>query len=190
MPKLTLEQLAETAEFQCCTAKEKLCIATFISNNYDQINAIRTAYPCANDHVALLMSYAVFGRFKVQMAVAAHFNDDPQQAFLHRLVRDIAKGKIDPVKLRAYTLYAEVKGWKTSPLLEAIKIAKEIGLPILADKTVDTRNLKKQIDMAIGRGTRKRADGTIYVVGAGKRGRPKVIKESDKFDLSDFESDK
>jgi hypothetical protein len=105
------EELSRTPEFATLTKKQQLFMCTYISNGYNEISAIRTAYNCKNDNSAKVMSYPLLRNFNICLVLSIHFGSDQREAFLARLQRDIAKGNISDSLLRAYTLYAEVRGW-------------------------------------------------------------------------------
>ena len=144
------EEVAETPEFKRLTAKQKMFVVTYIENGYDPIHATRTAYLCKSDKNAHIMSYALLRNFHVIMCLAYHFGDDPEKTFLDSLARDIHKGTIDDNLLKAYLLYAEVKGWKKSAVVRAYELAKEMGYGPAQRKKGDPgiSNLKTNIKNA------------------------------------------
>jgi len=172
--RMPLEELARTIEFGALNRKQKLAVATYISNGYDIVNAIRTAYPCKNDEIASIMQHRFFASPSVALTLCRHFGTDPKEDFLTRLVKAIIKGKISPEQIKLYELYANVHKWVSSPLLEAAKIAQEIGYsPLRRNKDgsnrLDSGNVKRSIVAAIKKS---------------KKASPK--KGDFAFDLSDF----
>jgi hypothetical protein len=125
--RMGLDELSKTQEFASLTSKQKMAVATYISNGYDIIHAIRTAYRCKNDHIAQIMSYRFLRSFGVAMTLSRHFGSDPLDTFLAQLARDIIKGRITDTQIKAYTLYAECQGWKKSAYVRAYELAKEMG---------------------------------------------------------------
>ena len=112
MPKVPPEELAKTPEFQRLTQKQKLFVYTYCSNDYDLVNAVRTAYLCKNDEVARIMSYRLLSAINVAMCLSVHFGDTPIEGFLNVLERCIRSGKITSTQIKAFQLYAELQGWR------------------------------------------------------------------------------
>jgi hypothetical protein len=156
--RMPLDDLSKTIEFGSLTKKQKLAVATYISNGYDIVNAIRTAYPCKNDEIASIMQHRFFASPSVVLTLCRHFGTDPKEAFLTRLVKDIIKGKISPEQIRLYEIYANANHWLSSPLLEAAKLAQSLGYKSTrTDKDttrVDHGNLKRVITTAIRKGAK------------------------------------
>ena len=117
MEALPIELLTQTAEFAVLTDQQKLFVATYVSSNYDRLLATRTAYKCKNDHTAGIMSYAVLKNPRIVSCLARHSGKDDKEVFLDSLRNSIALGRIDPVKLRAWELYAKVKGWAVEDII-------------------------------------------------------------------------
>jgi PleD family two-component response regulator len=129
---LTLKELTKTPEWRMLTRKQQMFVATYVQNAldnqaFDPVTAIRTAYKCKNDRSALVMSYRVMSAFNVSMCLSRCFENDPQQSFLAMLCRQITKGTITAQQIQAYKLYANIQGWTTSPVLQALDKAKEMG---------------------------------------------------------------
>lgn len=122
----TLQELSETSEFHNLTDKQKMFVSTFISNGYNKIHAIRTAYQCKNDLSAKVMSYSVMNTFAVTMVLAIHFGDEPVDTFLKHIARSIRKGRIKPEQLALYKLYAEVSGWRHGTVQNALALAERL----------------------------------------------------------------
>jgi len=112
---LSLEQLHATPEFQELTAAEKLFIDTYVSNGYNAIHAVRTAYNCKNDGVAQRMSYRLLGHLRIIMVLARHREEVPKETFLGLLRRASLKKGITKDQLAAFRLYAEANGWLKPP---------------------------------------------------------------------------
>jgi hypothetical protein len=112
---LTLDQLHATPEFQELTACEKLFIDTYVSNGFDQVHAIRTAYQCKNDGVANRMSYRLLGHIRIVMVLARYREELPKETFLGLLRRASLKKGITKDQLAAFRLYAEANGWIKAP---------------------------------------------------------------------------
>jgi hypothetical protein len=177
------EALSQTAEFAMLTPKEKLFVCTYISNDYNVVHAIRTAYKCKNDKNAEIMSYPLLRRPQITTVLMIHFGDwDPEQqpdasvdAFTKRLARDIIRGRIDETELKALRLLAEIKGWYKSPTVKALEVAQELGYsfdtnrsaePRKQEPKVDMRNLKKAVDIVLKNkrktGRPKKADANYF----------------------------
>lgn len=188
--RLGWEELSQTPEFALLTPKEQLFIATYISNGYNVVHAIRTAYDCSTDKNAKIMSYPLMRRPQITTVLMIHFGDwnsddhidASVDAFTKRLARDIIRGKIDETQLKAMRLLAEVNGWWKSPTVKALEVAQELGYsfdtnrsnpPRKQEPKVDMRNLKKAVDTVL---KNKR-----------RRGRPSKADQANAFDLSDFE---
>jgi len=116
---LTLEELRITPEFQQLTEREKLFVATYISNGYDQTHAVRTAYDCKDDGVASRMSYRLLAHLRIVMVLARYREEVPKETFLHLLRRAGLKNGITREQLSAFRLYAEVNGWIKAPKQKA-----------------------------------------------------------------------
>jgi hypothetical protein len=152
--RVPLDELAQTPEFLVLTKKQKLFIATYIMNGYDAVNAIRTAYDCKDDSIAAIMQHRLFNTFSISMAMSRHFGSDPKKVFMVRLIKTMTKGIINNNQIRAYELYARLNGWDDSPLLQAAKIAKELGSNCVTRKgqkgeKVDPTNTKATIKKVI-----------------------------------------
>lgn len=169
--RMSWEELAKTIEFQHLTQKQKLAVATYITNGYDIVNAIRTAYLCKDDHVASIMQHRFFRSPTVAIVLSRHFGTSPKQAFMIRLVKSIIKGDLTPTQIRAYELYASMNGWHSSPLLEAAKVAEKMGHKVTRKRedgstTIDQGNVKRNIESAL---------------------KKKGVVEEEEFDLSGYE---
>lgn len=174
---MDLDELSTTHEFASLTKKQKMAVATYISNGYDIVNAMRTAYVCKSDEVAKIMSYRFLRAFNVAMTLSLHFGESPQDTYLSQLARDIMKRKISDTQLKAYTLYAEIKGWKKPAIVRAYELAKELGYGPNAKSARESKrdpgtdHIKSRLMTAIREGKKREAE-----------------KEANPFDLSDFES--
>jgi hypothetical protein len=189
----SLEEMSKTPAFLSLTTRQKLCFATYISNGYDIINAVRTAYACKDDKTAKIMSYRFFRCFNIVMALSLHFGDTPQEKFLTLLTRDLVKSKLDKEKVKAYSLYAQVMGWKKTSLVRAMELAKEIGIRPSPTRVPDeTRsNLKQKIAGAIRKRKKEEAkaewDLSKYEAKKAKLGYDVSKFEKNEYDLGKFE---
>lgn len=164
--KLDWEELSKTREWALLNDKQRLFVATYISNGYNPVNAVRTAYKCKSDMTANIMSYRLLKSFNVIMCLSRHYGDDPKETFLNTLAKEICRGKLDQTHLRAYQLYAEIQGWYETALVKSYKMAQEMGYgktvtqhiadaeKLLNPPTKD--QLKASVDKLIKRGKKKR----------------------------------
>lgn len=131
---LTLDQLHETPEFAELTSAEKLFIDTYVSNGFNPIHAVRTAYQCKNDGVAQRMSYRLLGHLRIVMVLARHREELPKETFLGLLRRASLKKGITKDQLAAFRLYAEANGWIKTPKREAKEAEiPEAETPVVSD---------------------------------------------------------
>lgn len=112
---LSLDELKETAEFIECTDRERMFVATYISNGHDGVHAVRTAYNCKNDDSAKKMAYRLMAHIRIIMVLARHRGEAPKSLFLRLLRRASYNRGMSASQLHAFRLYAEVCGWITAP---------------------------------------------------------------------------
>lgn len=108
---LSLEQLTQTPEFQELRDTEKMFVATYVSNGQKEVQAIRTAYNCADDGIAKRMSYRIMGHVRIQMALCKWREELPKDVYL-RLLRKASRNRtLSKPQLECLRLYAEVGGF-------------------------------------------------------------------------------
>ena len=178
MPKLTLTEIALTPEFLSLNKKQKLFVATYVQNGldndtYDAITAVRTAYKCKDDVSARAMTYRLMQNVAIAMCLSMHFGEDPQEAFLNQLARDIIKGRVTQAIVSAYRLYANIKGWHNTSFDKAEARA-ELVLP------GRTKDLKVRLASEMLRHQRRKALGLKPAC---------QMEDKGNFDLSAFETD-
>jgi len=189
-PRMDWEELSQTPEFQLLTDKQKMFVATYISNGYDVLHAMRTAYDCKNNYLARIRSYPVLRSPVVGMVLMLHLGRpfefaeviSTQEGFIKQLAKDISKGAIKWNKLQAMRFYAEVNGWYKSQAVQAAEIARDMGYGPAQSQTGIDNNIKKKLISAV---EKRPVGGAAHKPGSPKR---KKTDEEQHFDLSHYEN--
>jgi hypothetical protein len=147
-PRLSLEELQTTLEYQKLTQKQQLFVATYcagglLDGNYDHVAATRTAYECKSLEVARIMSYALMANIRIVAVLNRHFNATPIEEFIVMLDRAIRNRKLTTAQLLALKLKGDVMGF-TSRLPGTANMPLGFIPPAIREDTLQRQKAKKQ----------------------------------------------
>lgn len=108
--RLTLDQLRATREYADLTAKQRKFVEAYAENGGDKAKAALAAYDCASERNAQILANVVVKTKKVLFCLAVYYGDE-SQGFADILLRAIRGGKMTMTDLRAFQLYAGIKGF-------------------------------------------------------------------------------